>query len=377
MKPSLKDLRRLVPSATDEECSEALQATGGNIERAAAALLKKRRVTAEAQQHEAATARAASSAPPTTGAARRRAAVTLTPQQAALVERVRRGENVFITGEAGTGKSVVTRAITKLFHPDDIAMTAPTGIAALNIDGLTIHSWAGVGYGRGETQELIDAVMKSRKASRRWRETQLLIIDEVSMLTDRLFQSLSDIGAAVRSQVRGKDHLAHVPFGGMQIVCVGDFCQLPPVGSGYCFATTAWKRVFGQKAAAESLLTTQLRQADDARFAALLNELRRGVLSPGAHTDLLQCHISVKPKPLDGIIATKLYCTNRNVDMENAQQLRLLRSAEFSYTALDKYSELGSWNREKAKEDLKMLANKKVQGKVSLQVQVLFMITYD
>ena len=72
-----------------------------------------------------------------------------------------------------------------------------------------------------------------------------------------------------------------------------------------------------------------------------------------------------------------LYCTNRNVDMENAQQLRLLRSAEFSYTALDKYAELGSWNREKAKEDLKMLANKKVQGKVSLQVQVLFMITYD
>tara|TARA_B110000208_G_scaffold168641_1_gene208908 strand:- start:623 stop:1741 length:1119 start_codon:yes stop_codon:yes gene_type:complete len=358
-------LLRLVPGCSKDEASAALRATGGNVERASTFLLKARRVAAEAAlavDHLSLIDTGAAAAAAVTvvdssvvkssaaaAAVATVAPVRLTPQQAALVDRVRRGESVFITGEAGTGKSVVTRAIAALFHPDDVAITAPTGIAALNVDGLTIHSWSGVGLGKGDTATLLEGVHRSRKAIQRWLETRCLIIDvrrhlrplfrtppptcislrctcvslpplstfnfqlstfdstqEVSMLTAQLFQSLADIGAAVRDQ--------STPFGGLQLVCVGDFCQLPPVANGcvYCFSAPAWKALYGAKAAPPSILTTQLRQAGDVQFAALLNEMRRGVLCEEARRELMQCHVSVKPRPLDGISATKVSVQPRN-----------------------------------------------------------------
>ena len=283
---------RLVPGTSKVAASDALRYCRGSIERAVARLLA-----------SSATAGAvhAKPEPMTEGP------VQLTAQQVALVNRVRGGESVFITGEAGTGKSVTTRAIAALFASQDIAITAPTGIAALNVDGLTIHSWAGVGLGSGDTETLLQAVMRNRKARKRWCATKLLIIDEVSMLTDRLFQSLSDIGKAVRSGERGA---RDAPFGGLQLVCVGDFCQLPPVGVGsfcrFCFEAPAWAEIFGPRCAPTSLLTTQLRQKGDVRFAALLNELRRGVLSAAARAELLACHVATKPRPNDGIVPTKV-----------------------------------------------------------------------
>ena len=294
-KPRPRDeVIRLVPGTSKASASAALRYCRGSVERAVARLL----ASSAAAPQRPMFASSASSDQLTASP------VQLTAQQAALVDRVRGGESVFITGEAGTGKSVTTRAIAALFAERDIAITAPTGIAALNVDGLTIHSWAGVGLGSGDTETLLRGVQSNRKAIKRWRATKLLIIDEVSMLTDRLFQSLSDIGKAVRSGARD------VPFGGLQLVCVGDFCQLPPVGVGsfcrFCFEAPAWAEIFGARCAPTSLLTTQLRQKGDSRFAALLNELRRGVLSVAARAELLACHVATKPRPDDGIVPTKV-----------------------------------------------------------------------
>ena len=113
-----------------------------------------------------------------------------------------------------------------------VAVTAPTGIAATNVSGVTIHSWAGVGLAKGRPQTIIDKVLKSSVACARWRQAVVLVVDEVSMLDSELFDILEATGRAVRGGQR--------PFGGLQIVTCGDFYQLPPVklgeyGKGFAF----------------------------------------------------------------------------------------------------------------------------------------------
>ena len=104
-----------------------------------------------------------------------------------------------------------------------IALTAPTGVAACNIRGMTIHSWSGIGIGKEPLEQLVGQVHRSREAKKRWNEADILVIDEISMLSAEMFDILLSI---VGSRVRGDPR----PFGGLQMILCGDFFQLPPVG---------------------------------------------------------------------------------------------------------------------------------------------------
>ena len=113
---------------------------------------------------------------------------SLTATQRAIAQRALAGrENIFLTGPAGTGKSYlfayIKQELLKL-HPgaNQVGVTAPTGVAAVNIGGQTIHSWGGIGLGRGGTEKLVQNVMRNVKAAARWHTTSVLLIDEVSML---------------------------------------------------------------------------------------------------------------------------------------------------------------------------------------------------
>ncbi|KAF8479582.1 PIF1-like helicase-domain-containing protein [Russula ochroleuca] len=114
----------------------------------------------------------------------RPAGISLSDEQKNILELVMQGKNIFYTGSAGTGKSVLLREIIKTLRkkyvksPDAVAVTASTGIAACNIGGVTVHSFAGIGLGVENAGKLVEKIMKNRKASSRWRRTQLLIIDE-------------------------------------------------------------------------------------------------------------------------------------------------------------------------------------------------------
>jgi DNA replication protein DnaC len=137
----------------------------------------------------------------------------LTEEQTRVVSRARSGENLFITGAAGTGKSFLLRCvITELrkmnVGRDDarVAVTAPTGIAALNVGGVTIHSFAGIGLGQGTASELIGRVIGNKRSRENWLKSRVLVIDEVSMLSSDLFEMLDDIAREVRGDSQ--------PFGG-------------------------------------------------------------------------------------------------------------------------------------------------------------------
>jgi ATP-dependent DNA helicase PIF1 len=136
-------------------------------------------------------------------------------------------KSVFFTGSAGTGKSVLMReiitALRKTYkrEPDRVAVTASTGLAACNVGGVTLHSFAGIGLGKEEVPELVRKIKRNQKAKHRWLRTKVLVVDEVSMVDADLFDKLEAIARQLRNNGR--------PFGGIQLVITGDFFQLPPV----------------------------------------------------------------------------------------------------------------------------------------------------
>ena len=206
-----------------------------------------------------------------------------------------------------------------------VAVTAPTGIAAVNVGGVTIHSFAGIGLGNGGTEEIIARVKRSKKACENWANAAALVIDEVSMLSGALFELLDALAKAIRCK-------PSLPFGGLQLILCGDFCQLPPVasksnggggGGGFCFQSRAWATAGLEQGTI--VLQEAHRQASDPTFARLLNEVRRGCCSEEAMAALRECVVSGKPQPTDGILATRLYCTNRDVDAENNNRLAALK----------------------------------------------------
>jgi ATP-dependent DNA helicase PIF1 len=143
--------------------------------------------------------------------------VLLSPEQQMVHKLVvDDGKNVFFTGSAGTGKSVLLREIISSLkqkyrsRDDAVAVTASTGMAACNIGGITIHSFAGIGLGIGDANALVSKVKKNRTAAGRWKRTKVIVIDEVSMVDGFLFDKLAEIANELKDAKNGM-------FGGIQV----------------------------------------------------------------------------------------------------------------------------------------------------------------
>ncbi|KAL1882753.1 hypothetical protein VTK73DRAFT_878 [Phialemonium thermophilum] len=246
---------------------------------------------------------------------------------------VEKNQSVFFTGPAGTGKSVLMRSIIddlKRKHvrePDRIAVTASTGLAACNIGGMTLHSFAGIGLGKEDVQTLVKKIRRNPKAKNRWLRTKTLIIDEISMVDGELFDKLSQIGRIIRNNGR--------PWGGIQLVITGDFFQLPPVpDSGkqreakFAFEASTWNTSIDHTIG----LTEVFRQRDPV-FAQMLNEMRLGQISEQTVQNFRSLN-----RPLhfdDGLEVTELFPTRHEVDSSNERRLRALPGTSYRYEAMD------------------------------------------
>jgi ATP-dependent DNA helicase PIF1 len=202
-----------------------------------------------------------------------------TEQQDVLSAVVSNGKSVFFTGSAGTGKSVLMRAIIARFRhqfrrePDRLAVTASTGLAACVIEGQTIHSWAGIGLGKEPVPELVKRIKRNAKTKTKWLRTKALVIDEISMVDGELFDKLEQIARAIRNNGR--------PFGGIQLVITGDFFQLPPVPDAHTVAKFAFDAATWTTCIQHTILLTHVFRQKDPTFANMLNEIRLGKLTPG------------------------------------------------------------------------------------------------
>ncbi|KAF3279212.1 hypothetical protein TWF132_012085 [Orbilia oligospora] len=322
-------------------------------------------------------------------------AIPLTPEQDNILQAVLKGDNVFFTGPAGTGKSLVLAHIKYKLSKDNLvyAVTAPTGIAAVLVQGVTINSFFGLGTGEQGLQHYLRTRGDfSEVIRKKMQETDVLIVDEISMVSPDLWGKADRIARFHR----GGGKMSSEPFGGMQVIVCGDFYQLPPVeredkknclhcaepfppkaerryltgksfldgplaANGcyfpelvddnrwlickgkncqsrmndsvkFVFQTETW-----QSLSFKSLVLTKVHRQSDQEWVNILNSIKHSNLTPEVESYLRRL---VRPLPQlpNGIRATNLYSHRRDVDAENQQGLNELPGEEYFVKSID-----GGW----------------------------------
>ncbi|KAI7664806.1 hypothetical protein KC319_g7367 [Hortaea werneckii] len=296
----------------------------------------------------------------------------LCEEQKRLVDVITSGRNTFYTGSAGTGKSTALGvAVAELRAKGlEVAIVAPTGIAALNVGGETYYTWAG--WLPDSKKKPIERLMSEAHSEKRWKrlnETDVLVIDEISMLENHQFERLDQVSRSARAPSKdpgnpGKYHVGpqrsvhdpSLPFGGIQVIVTGDFCQLPPVlpfatcypcgrelserGEKYCshcrhgfqkddqwaFRSAAW-----EACDFVNIELTEIHRQSDPAFIDILRTLRSGSLPSAKQRALLLDHDS------DTVDAVKLFPTNREADAENEKGLAAISHPKRTFYCHDRF----------------------------------------
>lgn len=248
----------------------------------------------------------------------------LTPGQYSCLLDIMEKRNVLITGPAGTGKSFLLKFLKEKLGAR-LRVVATTGVAAVNVGGSTLHSWAGIGLGEGTAAELASAILENPRATARIRKTATLAVDEVSMLDADLFCRLDEAFRIVRRK--------STPFGGIQMVFFGDFLQLPPVAgqrgtAQFAFQSPSWE---ASKIAVHQL--TDVVRQKDAIFVETLSRVRMGLVDSLVRQVLSSRIGAEDPNPK--IEPVVLECRNVDVDAFNRARLDALPGVETSIPAVD------------------------------------------
>jgi len=232
----------------------------------------------------------------------------LNDKQKEALELVKEGKNIFITGSAGTGKSFLLQFITKYLSTNSkkYSLTSTTGCSAILINAKTIHSYLYIGLNI-ETAEKI--YLKYKTYLNKINLLDVLIIDEISMMNDLLLEKINDLLCLIKK--------SKLPFGGIQFIFLGDFCQLPPVSGNYCFLSKIWNELKLNII----ILNELMRQKDDILYQSIIEEIRSGNCSLETYKILK----NLKYTTFDfNIKPTKLFPLNINVDLINNYEFKKL-----------------------------------------------------
>lgn len=241
-------------------------------------------------------------------------------QQEEAFDLLKMGKNIFLTGAAGAGKTYLLNKYIRYLKENNVgvAVTASTGIAATHLQGMTLHSWSGIGVKDTLTQKDLEKILSTDRIKRNYKKTKVLIIDEISMLHKFQLDMVNEIAQYILNTEK--------VFGGMQIVLCGDFFQLPPVSSStnreiqFAFEANVWN----ESDFHVCYLNEQHRQGDDP-LLTVLNDIRSG--TAGEHTKV-PLRTRYKKEPQGETKPTKLYSRNINVDAINDLALTNLSGKE-------------------------------------------------
>ena len=247
-------------------------------------------------------------------------------QQEKALAILKSGKNVFLTGSAGTGKTYVLNQYIDYLKERKVkvAVTASTGIAATHMNGMTIHSWSGIGVKEFITQGNLVSMNSKKYLKDHLEKVKVLIIDEISMLHKN---QINAVDVVLRYFKKNEE-----AFGGIQVVVCGDFFQLPPIGNQgeaskdkFAFMAEAWVKA----KLSVCYLTEQYRQNDN-DLNLILNEIRTGDLSEKSYATLQNASKNVLDENVE---PTKLYTHNYDVDRINAQHLSQLSGTPKKFKA--------------------------------------------
>ena len=266
----------------------------------------------------------------------------LSKQQESVLGRFTHGKNIFITGSAGTGKSFLIERMCNgsglsVGNGGQIQVCAMTGIAAvlLNsgsanfIKARTIHSWSGIKLcNTPDKQVIINRVLKNKRVCNDWKQVDVLIIDEVSMMSCYVFDILEELAKIIRKNNR--------PFGGIQIILTGDMFQLPPIGDldipnscKFCFESDRWNTVFERE---NHIELTHIYRQTDPTYINLLNQIRLGEIDD-TNRAILFSRVGLDTS---GLVLTKLFPIRINVERINQFEFAKIEEVEHTFNQMVK-----------------------------------------
>ena len=242
---------------------------------------------------------------------------SLNEKQKLALEAMINGENIFITGPGGSGKSHVVNIFIQYFREQlldedqQLFVTSSTGLSSLLIHGITIHQYSGLGSASKNLDFYVDRVKKNKNIRNRWRKTKTLIIDEISMISEEFFEKLDLLGQKIRRN--------QLPFGGIQLILSGDFLQLPPVKSnGFCFESFSWDLSIDK-----TIYFDKIIRQKDKNLQKILNKVRVGVIDEEVKKILDTC-LNRKLENKHGIKPTLLFSRKDMVNEYNNEKLQEL-----------------------------------------------------
>jgi len=241
-------------------------------------------------------------------------------QEHAYNYAVHYSKNIFITSSAGCGKTWILKKIyNDLSKNKNVALTSLTGISANIIGGQTLHSYLGIRLGKGSVGKLYNMISNSKKYLNRWKKLEVLLIDEISMLSIELFEKLEILSRKLRKNDK--------VFGGIQLVFAGDFLQLRPVKQNdFCFESPYWK-----KCIEHTIYLKKIIRQSDVKFAQILNKIRLAELDSDCKETLEKRVIKYNKNNHNGLIPTTLFSTNNVVDRFNIKYYSKLKGKEYVF----------------------------------------------
>jgi len=258
----------------------------------------------------------------------------LSREQQYAFTKFKRGENIFVTGAGGTGKTKLIEHIVR--YMDDMkikyqvcAMTGCAAVLLAEFGSRTIHSWSGLRIPKGPREQIVDRTTRSKYTRKSWNAIDVLVVDEVSMMSEKFFELLNEVGKICRRKSS--------PFGGLQLVFLGDFYQLPPIpdaddpSSGrFCFQSEKWISVFPKNNHIE--LKTYFRQSDP-KYIEILEQVRRGKID-AENAEYLKQYVAreYNPEENGGIVPMELFPVRSRVDFINSSRFNELSGNKVIYT---------------------------------------------
>ncbi len=251
----------------------------------------------------------------------------LSEEQQIALDKFKRGENLFITGPGGTGKTFLIKELINNCSKK-IQVCALTGCAAilLQCNARTIHSWSGIKLANGDIEDIVESIVNNKYQRKTWRSTQVLIIDEVSMMSKKIFDLLNIVAKTCRHNIK--------PFGNMQIIFLGDFYQLPPVNKSddednnkFCFESEEWFNVFPKN---NHILLTKIFRQEDTEYKNILMNIRKGIFDSNTKEilDKRKIKFDKDDKEQDNII--KIFPLKIKVDRVNITNFLKLKGEEYN-----------------------------------------------